>query len=183
MLSSLQVCPRWDLTRAVWLAVKDEADIAERCELQDSIWTDSWCHFQEGEHGLASRVHGSVFPSLTGLEVTRFGLGDTSRRAVRSRSASQSCASTPISQNLFAPSFLIPECIKPEMRSSRNSQPNEIKWKKETHASLLILPQCNTPRRFWIYSLTAKQTLACPSSDWDYVLNWTWWETILDTAE
>lgn len=45
--------------------------------------------------------------SLTELEVTQLGLGDIRRRAVRSRSASQSRASTPISLNLFASAFLI----------------------------------------------------------------------------
>ncbi|ROI69371.1 Rap guanine nucleotide exchange factor 5 [Anabarilius grahami] len=54
------------------------------------------------------RVVSPIFcSSLTELEVTQLGLGDTRRRAVRSRSASQSRASTPISQNLLASAFLI----------------------------------------------------------------------------
>lgn len=107
--------------------------------------------------------------SLTELEVTRLGLGDTRRRAVRSRSASQSRASTPISQNLFASAFLITPHAAESVLNQKwdpHTQANQMRSNEKTHASLLILPHCNTPRRFWIYSLTAREILVYSSSDW-----------------
>ncbi len=48
---------RWDWEGSTSAGSTSAVLLAQR----DSIWTDSWCHFQEGEHGTALFVHDSRF--------------------------------------------------------------------------------------------------------------------------